>query len=425
MSIKFGRDSITLTEETYSFLDIYNACYDGSVKKIDDHTFLIKKSLFIGTLNSQAILKDKNVSVTISDKYFQVYKGSKLILGEIDDNGATENGCFISMPNVEPIYGFGYGADIGNGRHPENAGDFYAYNSTIKAYGFWAWFSGEEQRVEIIDCIINGFGRIQGEDSIVKNVIMERSHSKYGILGVKGEIKEFSNVTCKLPGNNNEWSHISTNHKVYHNPKFAPKIRISDSVLFGYDKLVYTEKDINNSSPVLTFVDCDILNGYERTTKDSNSKVMICNTFNPILYNSNGDILEYTKVKIKNGKDEVVFDDETNLHGEIYTELVVKRIIGDYTAKVEDLNPFTTIVSINNNGSNIDVENTFTLFKKVEKSPFFIHIKESYCDNLENKINNLTNLANIINHKIDDIETNDLEQTDAIIELSNGWRAIT
>lgn len=371
MAVVFNSNDIVITDGVFTFDDIYTECTDGSVQKLGDSQYLITKNLWVGTKDSSATLKDESVSVTITAELLQVYKGSTLELGTID-NGATSGGCVLLMPNVESIYGFGYGADTGDGRHTDNAGNFYAYGSTIKVYGFWAWFSGSDQVVELVDCVIEGYGRIEGSTSKLTNVVLERSHSKYGMLSPKGVLGDFSDVVCKLPGKENEWAGLDSSHKVYHNPKFAPQIKIVGGTYKGYDKLIYTEKQQGATNPAVIFLDSNIEGNYERSTKDSASGVIISNTFNPIIYTVDGMRISNADINITNSEDKVVFEGSSNSVGEIYVELATKMVFGDSTASMVNLNPFTITAKATLSGEDVTVTRVFDLVEPIKKAPFYI-----------------------------------------------------
>ena len=67
MGIAFDSDIITITDGTYSFNDIFEACSDGSITK-SSNMYNISKSIFVGNKNmsNPAQLIDSKVCVTIA-----------------------------------------------------------------------------------------------------------------------------------------------------------------------------------------------------------------------------------------------------------------------------------------------------------------------------------------------------------------------
>jgi hypothetical protein len=348
LGITFSYDRITITNGTYSFEDIYQACSDGSVTKMGDSMYEITKDIFVGTNGNPAVLQDTQVTVNALGDLFQVYKGSELRLGELRPNGSTANGCTLLMPNLQLVYGFGYGYNSNSYyRDPENAGNLYAYNSTINGFGFWAWFSGEDQVVEIIDCIIDGFGRIQGETSILKNITIEKSHGRYGILSPKGTLGVYDNVSCGGTDN------TSPNCQIYFNPEFAPQMRIVGGTYRGYESLIYTEINPHSTTATLEFIGSDIQGNMERLTKDSKTNVYFKYKYAPICKETDGSPIPYLDLTLtdKNGNSQTITTDSV---GKAYIELTQYQYIGAST-ELEELNPYTI------SGTHNDQEFSFPL----------------------------------------------------------------
>lgn len=336
MGISFSYDKITLDDGTYTFEDMYDACSDGSVTKLGDNIYQITKDIFVGVSESRpTILQDTQVTINALGDLFQIYKGSELRLGEKRADGTTKNGCTLLMPNIQLVYGFGYGYHSNSSsRRPDLAGNLYAYNSMINGFGFWAFFGGEHQVVEMIDCIVDGFGRIQGENSILKNITIEKSHGRYGILSPKGTLGVYENVSCGGTDG------TSPNAQIYFNPTFAPQMRIVGGTYSGYEKLIYTEPNNNTEIATLEFVGSKILGNMERYTGDSDTHVFWKYIYNPVVKDMSGNKLTGLSITIKDKNNNVVENLTTDNDGKIYTELTRYQHLGASTNPVEEMNPY-------------------------------------------------------------------------------------
>jgi hypothetical protein len=372
MAIVFTSDTITVTDPVATMADIVNACTDGSATALGTGVYKITKSLYIGDSTNTCEFISTNEVITFTAPLLQVYKGSSLRLGTKLANGGTKDGSALIMTDPEPIYGFGFGAGPKGSRYTDNAGDFFCYGSTVKAYCFWAWFSGPNQRVEIINSNIKGFGRIEGSTSILNNVTFENSHSKYGIVSPKGSIAENIGVKVQDGGSPTEWAGTTNNHCIYANPRLAPVIRIIGGVYEGYDKLLYTEALQGAVNPYVEFIDSDIRDGYDCYTVDDGSSLYVKNTFNPILYDDAGNPVVGASITLKSVDDEVMYSGTSDANGEVYAELTVKRRFGASSNPVYDLNPYTIEGSATVNGTDITFSKVFTVYGPMKKIPYHI-----------------------------------------------------
>ncbi len=368
MGISFGTDIITLTDGDYSLNDLYNACTDGSVSKLGS-MYQVDKSIFVGNKNGTgaASLVDKQITLTLNGEWFQVHTGSYIKFGEKRANGTTANGCTLLMDNLDLYYGFGGGANTdGNGRDPDVTGDCYLYGCTVNAWCFWSWFGGEHQKVEIIDCLVDGFGRIQGETSILKNITIEKSHGRYGVLSPKGSLAVLENISVGATDGSDSKA------AVYFNPKYAPDMEIIGGTYKGYEKLVYTEK----LEGTLTFVDSVIEGNMLRDTKDDLSTVLWQNTFNPVCMDNSGNLLEGVTLTISDNTGVEHFSGVSGTDGTCTTRLTKFRHIGAESNPIEDLNPYTIVGvyddGLGNEDSLIEFTRLLTVSEPMWNMPFYI-----------------------------------------------------
>ena len=346
MSISITSSAVTLTSTTVTFEDIYQYAVDNNlttyVQKLNNF-YVIKTDLII---KSNSHLEDSKVNIVVEGDLLQVEKGSSLKLGKKRVDGSTYDGCTLSAPNIRLGYGFGHTTTT-------NSGDLYLYNSVIDIFGFWGFFEGTN-RVEIIDCFINGFGRIAGSNSILKNIIFKQSHGKYGILSPKGvlSVMEDMSVHDSLEYYDS-YEKVNLRCSVYHNPEFASNLDIYYGRYSGYDYLAYTESYDSNRYN-LTFYGSEILDGYELYRETDN--VDMYHKFRLIfgLKNSDGSSIGTSNVVIKNALGEVEFSGNTNIDGELdvwltyYRDLILEN-------KKEIVTPHTIEVT------NGDVTSTYTV----------------------------------------------------------------
>jgi hypothetical protein len=323
MAITFTSSAITVVDGEYTFEDIYqasNSAGNSYCRKLGT-SYLISIDLLVGDESTYTLLEGQNISVVIEGDLFQIKKGSELRLGTIDENtGATANGVFISCPNIANGYGFGSNHKVDGSTQ---SGNIFLYNSFIDIYGFWGFFGGAEQHCEVIDCLVNGYGRIEGANSIIRNVTAQKSNGRYGTLATKGTIKEYENLTSK---NSLEYSGHSCS--MYFNPAYAPNMRVTGGIYDGYSEgLVYCEKNKTGveEAGIITFVDSDIRNGYGAYYSDSNTQVKIVYTFEPTFKDENNNVLSYVDVVITNNQGEEVYNGISDSLGNISVELLKHR----------------------------------------------------------------------------------------------------
>ena len=290
-------------EESIGLIDIYNAVNDSSIINVIGNSYVISSSVHL--LNGSNLV-DKDINLVIDGNYFTIDQGCSVKFGVKNDDGSTSNGCSIYMSNPKLAYGFGSHHKDGD---KTLSGDLYVYGSLIDIWCFWGFFGGDEQVVEVENCIVNGFGRIEGTNSILKDITFTKSHSRYGVLSPKGDIKVLENLS----------SQKSSDCSVYFNPTYTSNMKIVGGVYSNYSKLVYMEDNKDDEISVIRFTDSKVLNGFE-CKWGSNTKLEIANTFNPVFVDKEGSIVDLN-VKVYDVNGELIVD-EDSVNGEIDVELL-------------------------------------------------------------------------------------------------------
>ena len=295
---------IVVSRENCTFADIYAALADSGVITKQGPAYEIDCSL---RLEKKSSLKDKNVYVIIQGGKFQVEKGCEFHLGEMID-GVASNGGFLQMPDPDLAYGFGEDTVL-NDR--TQSGNVYLYNSVIKIPCFWGFFAGADQRVEVIDCLVNGFGRVEGDESIVRDVTFETANQKYGVLSPKGQLKEYSGINVRQ----------SPGSAMYFNPELADDMDVRGGKFENYRSLVYCEP-LTHGRKRIRFIDSEILGG-RSIIFGRNTTFEEAYTFSPRFLDSSGEPFKSVLVTVKDAKGDMVFVGETDIYGGISSELVV------------------------------------------------------------------------------------------------------
>jgi len=428
MSIDISSTEIVVTEDEYSFLDIYDYAKNNNktdyIKKLGN-SYEISVDLRV---KDSGKIRDSSVSITVLGELIQIHKGCSLTLGKKRENQSTYDGCILNAPNIKTGYGFGC-------TDKNDSGDLFLYGSVINVFGFWGFFSGDNH-VEVIDCSVDGFGRIEGEKSILKNISHKRSHGKYGILTPKGTILECSNlsVSDSIESNGNRCS-------VYHNPKYAGNMTVIGGSYSGYDKLAYIED--TSGGDQLVFIDSVISNGYSLERETDNVDFFHKYTFNPVFMDDKGSKLGDVKVTCVDKDGNEVFSASSNQDGEISETLVY--YFSDRNGKDENYpNPYSFEIEYND----ISLKRKLWIEQPYKKIPFFIANEGSSstsndacsCDDIQNKLSLLestildklttveSNIVQFASEITDDLSENhsSIENNkETFIELSNGWKAIT
>jgi len=350
MSISLNNTEIKITNDTYTFEDIYQYAVQHNktqyIKKLGN-TYEIKKDLRI----ESGAIEDVSVNVIVLGDLIQIHKGARLKLGLKRPNGSTYGACTLSAPNIKLAYGFGHTTI-------SSSGDLLLYASIIDVFGFWSFFE-DTNHVEVIDCQVNGFGRISGINSILKNITFKQSHGKYGILSPKGQLRLMQNLSVYD-------SIIDSSFKcsVYHNPEFANNLTIIGGTYDGYNKLAYIES--NAGGDTLTFIDSIILGNYQFERESNNVDVFIKYTFNPICRGSDGSRLAGVRIVGRDRHGAVAFDATSDQYGMIDEKLT--HFKSDKNGVEDTLGPY--IMSISKDGVSLD--RTFQMDKSLVEFPLFI-----------------------------------------------------
>lgn len=303
--INITYSAITITDDVHSLQDIYDyaiAHNNTQIKKLGD-SYLITTDLII----QSGAIEDVNISLTVEGNLLQIHKDAYLKLGEVRGDLSTYNGCKLSAPNIENAYGFGC-------TNKADSGNLFLYGCVINIWGFWGFFNSDNTHVEIIDCQINGFGRIEGSQSILKNINFKASHGQYGVLSPKGQLKINENLSVfeTIPNNGN-------NCAVYHNPQYANNLTIVGGIYSGYGDLAYVES--TSGGDQLRFVDSDIRNGYSLNRESNNVDLFHDFTFAPTIRDVDGNFLSGVRVIISDNTGTEVFSGLSNPTGDIITAL--------------------------------------------------------------------------------------------------------
>ena len=350
MGISFSSTEIKITNDTYTFDQIYQEAVDKNktqyIKNLGS-SYLIKNDLCV----ESGGIEDENVEVTVLGDLIQIYKGAFLKLGKKRSNGSTYGSCVLKAPNIKVAYGFGHTSI-------SKSGNLFLYNSIIDIFGFWGFFEGNNH-VEVIDCQVNGFGRISGSNSILKNIIFKQSHGKYGILSPKGNLRLMMNLSVfesKTEGSNK--------CAIYHNPEFANNLTIIGGIYDGYNKLAYIES--NNGGDTLTFIDSDIRGNYNFERETNNVNVFIKYTFNPVCRSMDGSRLSGVRIVARDKNGDVAFDATSDQYGMINEKITYFK--SDKDNNEETLSPYTMTIT----KDSININRTFQMDKPLLEFPLYI-----------------------------------------------------
>ena len=342
--ITYDGTYIKIRDGTYTFKDVYEALRNRNVIKKLDNFYMIDASIKLGDGKHDTTLITKNESIVILGEEFQIYRNANFISGTINRTTfATSDGSYISMPNIKLAYGFGC-SKIDNNR--TQSGNLYLYGSTIKAWGFWGFFGGPDQVVELVGNNILGFGRIEGKKSILYKNRFEKSHGRYGIITLRGKISIFEDNDTL---NSELYENYNTRAALYFNPKYSPGLVIRGGVFNGYDQLVFCEPDVleTETSGTMKLINCVILNGYDCYFRDDKTTVEVGYEFLIKVINEDGylvpnatvtfyynDIIVLSKVTDDNGtcKVYIPYKRITSKGIDTYDTYTVKVEYGEYTS---------------------------------------------------------------------------------------------
>lgn len=161
---------------------------------IRNNSKLINKSDKKYTIDCNIILQNKsklhceNTNIVCLGTMFRITGDSTLQLGKLVDD-ITSDGCTLFLPNVRDKYAFGSELKC-------NGANLLAYDSHIVANCHWG-FESSNNIVKLIDCVVEGYGNINGIESVIRNITIENFNTRQGIFNTIGLVSEYNNVHIK------------------------------------------------------------------------------------------------------------------------------------------------------------------------------------------------------------------------------------
>jgi len=378
MSIAITTTDVTIDNQTVTFEDIYQ--YAVSINKTSlvnklGNAYLLKTNL---KLQNGATVQDINKAITIEGKLIQIPTGCTLRLGERRTDLSTLNGCTLSAPNIENAYGFGATTTTASG-------NLLLYNSTINIFGFWSFFKGDNL-VEIIDCFIDGFGRISGVNSILKNIIFKKAHGKYGGLATMGNILLMKDIySYDVLPYYDSYEKATVKCALYHNPQFAPNVTMYYGEFSNYESLLYVES-MSSGSYTFELRGTKVTNGYSMY-KEVGSKTDFKHSFRfkPKILDSNGATLMDVNVVIKDKTGAIVLNANTDNNGNIDTWLT-------YCKQLQTENTVTIMTPHTITLTSGDITSELKLYVNDNFEDFPMYLQQSggvSCSELDDKLNSI------------------------------------
>lgn len=335
MGITITSTNVTIDTVSVSFEDIYQAAVTAkqtaTINKLNN-SYLITQNIY---LTNGASIVDTNKFVTVLGQYIQIPSGCTLRLGTKRTDGSTSDGCTLNAPNIYNNYGFGSTTTT-------NSGNLFLYQCVVNIFGYWSFFQGNNQ-VEIIDCFIDGFGRISGPNSILKNIIFKRSHGRYGSLSTKGSIASWTNtsVFSVFPYTDPTINNSLFQCSIYHNPDYATNVDIYYGEYSGYQTLMFVENTVG--SFVTTLYGSKVDNGYSFYRRANNHSFYHKYRFHPKIQNVDGSTVSDAQVTIKNVNGVTEFTGTSDTNGYVDSWLTyLQNIINVQTNQI--MTPHTVTI---------------------------------------------------------------------------------
>jgi hypothetical protein len=318
--IDFSSSKVKIKTGAWTFEEIYQEMISqgksGYIERCGNH-YTFANDLYIGNSdNSYVVVDDTNVSITVLGDKLQIRKNSTLSLGVLRANGSTYGGCTLYMPSPRFSKGFGHTST-------NRSGNFIAYGSKIDVECYWGFYEGSNE-VQLIDCIVNGFGRISGDGVILRNLSFDKSNGKYGLF--HGNIQEASGWYSR-----HTETYGGKDYAIYVDTDYTDgDMVIRDSHFSGYaEGLLYKDRSSHHSIETITFLDCEIMDGYDVKSRDDNSNMNISYTFNPTVFDSASEPLTGQTVICYDVDGNPVFHTVTDSNGQISQEVVMYEYIGN------------------------------------------------------------------------------------------------
>lgn len=344
--------------KTYKTVEV---TYDwsGCIKKCENG-FIIDCSV---RLKEGTHLWSHNQFIRINGPLFQIEPFTSFRMGQKTYEGQHKNGGYLYMPNPALAYGFG-----GNDLYEDatRSGDVFLYDSRIDVSCFWGFFAGQNQRVEIERCNINGFGRVEGSTSIVDNVYFTESHPRYGVLSPKGELKKYANITVLK----------SQDCAVYFNGALSNDMILRGGKYDNYKKLVFaepTDQRLVENDKTISFIDADIPSKNYEMSYGKNTHITINFTFNPIIVDKDKRVLSNLFVCIQNKQEEIVWEGYTNASGQIDGKIYLPVYYNNYKGERTEFNPYKVVFKgTGNDDEEIDYELVFDHKVPWDRQPLIV-----------------------------------------------------
>lgn len=330
MGISKNSSSITISGGVYTFDEIYNYISSSSYIEKHDNYYKIKKKFY---LKNNASIIDSNVTLLFTGSVLQIEKGSTLELGSIS-NGVISGNCSIAMSNPDFAYGFG-------NKTTTNSGNFKMYGGIIDIPCFWGFFEGTNV-IELIECkIINGFGRVSGSTSILKNTVVMRSHGRYGGISTSGDVSVYEGMDVMSSTATNDNTFGLLRNACYYNPKYSTEVVYTNAIFQEYDTLLFMEN--NHLGNKATFIDCDIRGNREISGPTTDITLYEKYTYNIVLYSNDGGVINNANIVITDNLGTEVLNDITSSVGELSTQITVGTTDANNT--ITNYGPFSVVVT--------------------------------------------------------------------------------
>jgi hypothetical protein len=370
MAITYSATQVHAYNGHFTLEDLANNPNNNGIVQKLGNAYRINGNLIIGDNTNPTTLSAQNASIEVTGQLIQVREKATLQLGGINQTGATEGGCYLSAPNINNAYGFGSDSVTGGA---SRSGDLKLYASRINVPGFWAFFKDDNQLVDMVDCHINGWGRVQGKDSRIINTTFEKAHGRYGVLSPKGEIAQLDGVKILDAFTDTAGG---TRSAIYFSPTLAGRIVLTNTQISGYDTLVYFESNNDTTPKGVVFRDCEVgqLSGEFKTGAVFMSREF---SFNPKIKDKQGAPLIGGAVTITNAQSATVYQGTTNANGGIATIIEVERVTN--TGAMPDPNPFSITIS----DGETEISREFTLDRKADGWHFYLDEPVQDCEPCE------------------------------------------
>jgi len=317
--INYGTDIQVIGNHTFEDILVGQPAGNAYAEKLGSNMYLIKTNIIIGDGITVSSITDTNVHVTGLGSLFQIGRIDSLNLGTLRPNGTTTDGCTLILPNLTLAYGFGNNNLSSN---LTQSGSLNLYGSTIDAWCFWGFFAGDQQVVDIVDCSINGFGRVSGLTARLRNVRFLRAHGRYGVLATLGDIKELTNLSVGATLPDDQFNAAAT----YFNPTYSLTHTLSGCTFSGYTKLCYVEANPYSQHHYMRLVDPDIQDTFDAYWTDSKSTIEVYRTYKIRVSSTLGNIYTGAPYTLADELGNVVKSDVTDSNGYI-NELMLERSI--------------------------------------------------------------------------------------------------